>query len=87
MPGIERQLAGDKRRAGAITVVDDLQKVAPLVGREPVWASVTKDQQIGLGKRAERTHEAAVSVGQFEIGKEEHPTGFERVAFAFGVQR
>jgi hypothetical protein len=33
-----------------------------------------KDQQIGLGKRAEQTREAAVSVGQFEIGKEARHT-------------
>src|SRR5471032_173688 len=62
MPGIDRQLAGDQRRAGAITVLDDLHEVAPLVGREPVWAPVIEDQQIGLGKRAEQTREAAVSV-------------------------
>src|SRR5712691_5816109 len=74
VPGIDRQLAGDQRRAGAITVLDDLHEVAPLVGREPVWAPVIKDQQIGLGKRAEQTREAAVSVGQFEIGKEARHT-------------
>jgi hypothetical protein len=67
VPGIDRQLAGDQRRTGAITVLDDLHKVAPLVGREPVWAPVIEDQQIGLGKRAEQTREAAVSVSQFEI--------------------
>ena len=32
VPGIDRQLAGDQRRAGAITVLDDLHEVAPLVG-------------------------------------------------------
>src|SRR5207249_11551367 len=46
VPGIDRQLAGDQRRAGAITVLDDLHEVAPLVGREPVWAPVIKNQQI-----------------------------------------
>ena len=66
VPGIDRQLAGDQRRTGAITVLDDLHEVAPLVGREPVWAPVIEDQQIGLGKRAEQTREAAVSVSQFE---------------------
>jgi hypothetical protein len=32
LPGIDRQLAGDQRRAGAITVLDDLHEVASLVG-------------------------------------------------------
>src|SRR6202043_4132813 len=69
VPGIDRQLAGDQRRAGAITVLDDLHEVAPLVGREPVWAPVIEDQQIGLGKRAEQTREAAVSGARLESAK------------------
>ena len=88
MPGIDRQLAGDQRRAGAITVLDDLHEVAPLVGREPVWAPVIEDQQIGLGKRAEQTREAAVSVGQFEIGKEaRHTCVMHRIAITAGSLR
>ena len=88
VPGIDRQLAGDQRRTGAITVLDDLHEVAPLVGREPVWAPVIKDQQIGLGKRAEQTREAAVSVGQFEIGKEaRHTCVMHRIAITAGSLR
>ena len=88
VPGIDRQLAGDQRRAGAITVLDDLHEVAPLVGREPVWAPVIEDQQIGLGKRAEQTREAAVSVGQFEIGKEaRHTCIMHRIAVTAGSLR
>ena len=88
VPGIDRQLAGDQRRAGAITVLDDLHEVAPLVGREPVWAPVIKDQQIGLGKRAEQTREATVSVGQFEIGKEaRHTCVMHRIAITAGFLR
>src|SRR6476620_11326970 len=88
VPGIERQLAGDQRRAGAITVLDDLHEVAPLVGGEPVWAQVIKDQQIGLGKRAEQTREAAVSVSQFKIGKEAwHASVMHRIAITAGFLR
>ena len=88
VPGIDRQLAGDQRRTGAITVLDDLHEVAPLVGREPVWAPVIEDQQIGLGKRAEQTREAAVSVSQFEIGKEaRHTCVMHRIAITAGSLR
>ena len=88
VPSVDRQLAGDQRRAGAITVLDDFHEVAPLVGREPIWAPVIEDQQIGLGERAEQAREAAVSVRQFEIGKEaRHASVMHRIAITAGFLR
>src|SRR6202158_977656 len=56
--------------------------------REPVWAPVVEDQQIGFGQRAEQTREAPVSVSQFEIGKEaRHTCVMHRIAITAGSLR
>jgi hypothetical protein len=63
-------------------------EVAPLVGGKPVWAPVIEDQHIGLGKGAEQTREAAVSVGQFEVGKQaRHTCVMRRIAITAGSLR
>ena len=70
MPLVERELAGDERRAAAIAVLDDLHQVPPLVRIEPVRAPVVEDQQIGFHQRAEETREATIAVGEFQLGEE-----------------
>ena len=34
MPAIDRNLAGDQRRAAAVAVLDDLEQIVPLIGAE-----------------------------------------------------
>jgi hypothetical protein len=41
-----------------------------LAGRQSVRAPVVQDQKIALGERAEEAREAAVTVGEFEVGEE-----------------
>ena len=85
VPRVDRQLAGDQRRAGAVAVLDDLHEIAPLVGDEAVRAPVVEDQQIGLGQRAEQTREAAVAVGELQIGEQaRHASVMHRVAVPAG---
>ena len=85
---VDGELAGDQRRAAAIAVLDDLHQIAPLVGGEPVRAPVVEDQQIGLDQRAEQPREAAVAVGQFQIGEQPRHAGVVHgVAVAAGLLR
>ena len=70
VPGIDRQLGGDERRAAAIPVVDDLHQVAPLMGRETIGAPVVEDQEIGLDQGAEQHGEATIAVRELEIGEQ-----------------
>jgi hypothetical protein len=70
VPFIDRQLTGDERRGGAVTVLDDFHQVAALAGAEPIRSPVIEDQQIAFGERTEEPWEAAIAVSQFEIGEE-----------------
>jgi hypothetical protein len=47
VPVVDRQLAGDDQRAGAVAVLDDLQQIALLFGEQRFWAPIID----GLGRR------------------------------------
>ena len=70
VPGVDGQLAGDEDRAISVSVLDDLHQVAPLRCSEPVRPPVVEDQQIGADDLAEQAREAAVAMGEFELGEE-----------------
>ena len=85
---VDRELAGDQRRAAAVAILDDLHQIAPLVGGEPIGSPVVEDQQIDLDQRAEQPREAAVAVGEFEIGEQARHAGVVHgVAVAAGFLR
>ena len=88
VPRLDRQLAGNQRRAGAVTVFDNLHQVAPLAGRQSIRTPVIEDEQIGLGERAEQTLEAADTVCEIEIGEQaRRPRVMHGVAVATGFLR
>ena len=85
---VDRELAGDQRRAAAVAVLDDLHQIAPLAGGEPVGPPVVEDQQIDLDQRAEQPREAAVAVGELQIGEQPRHAGVVHgVAVAAGLLR
>ena len=50
VPAIDRHLAGDDERPGAVTILDDLQQVTPLFGEERFRPPVVQDQQVDAGE-------------------------------------
>ena len=61
VPVLDRQLAGHDRRAAAVPIVDDLQEVAPLIGRQRGEAPVVEDQQIDAREGLEQPCMPAVA--------------------------
>jgi hypothetical protein len=50
IPTPDWHLAGDDQRAGVVAILDDLQQVAALFGRQGLWSPVIQDQQIDPGE-------------------------------------
>jgi hypothetical protein len=46
VPVVDRHLAGDDQRAGAVAILDDLQQIALLFGKQRFRTPVIDDQQI-----------------------------------------
>src|ERR1700743_1976901 len=85
-PLVERELAGDQGCAATMAVLDDFHQITPLVGGEPVRTPVVEDQEIGLDQRTEQAREAAVTVGEFELGEQPwHARIVRRVAIPAGL--
>src|SRR6266436_3509297 len=49
MPLLDRELAGDDRRAAPVPIVNNLQEVAPLIRRQIGETPVVEDQQFDTG--------------------------------------
>lgn len=77
VPFVDRQLAGDECRGGAVTVLHDFHQIAALAGAEPIRSPIIEDQQIAFGQRAEEPRKAAIAMSQFEIGEEPWHTGID----------
>ena len=88
VPLVGRQLTGDERRSVAVAVLGDLHQIAPLIGRETIRAPVVEYQEIGLDQNTEQTREAAVAMGELEIGKQTRHAGVvDGVAVTAGFLR
>jgi hypothetical protein len=51
---VDRHLAGDDQRAGAVAIVDDLQQIALLFGEQRFRPPVTQDHQIDPSELLQR---------------------------------
>jgi hypothetical protein len=64
VPVFDRQLASDNDRTAIVSVVDDLQKIAALIGRERRQPPVVEDQQRDAREGTQQTGMTAVSARQ-----------------------
>ena len=88
MPGSRRKLAGDQDGATAIAILGDLHEVAPLAGGEAVRSPIVEYEKIDLDQHAEQPREAAVAMGEVEIGEQARHAGVVNgVAIAAGFLR
>ena len=70
VPASDRELAGDQRRAAAVAVLDDLHQIAPLVAVRRSGPQSSRISRSDLAEAAEQPREAAVAVGELEIGEQ-----------------
>ena len=61
VPVIDRQLAGDECGAAVVPVIDKLQEIAALIGRERREAPIVEDQQLDTRERAQQAHMATIT--------------------------
>ena len=65
MPAIDRDLAGDQQRPPVVTVVDNLEQIAALLGVEWFRPPIVDDQQAGAFERGHQPRQPAfVAPGQ-----------------------
>jgi hypothetical protein len=67
VPGTDRQLAGDDRRAGAVPILDDFQQVVAFVLGQGFEAEVVQDQQVESGQLPQGFAVAAVAAGDAQF--------------------
>ena len=70
IPTPDWHLAGDDQRAGVVAILDDLQQVAALFGRQGLWSPVIQDQQIDPGELPHQSGIPAVAARQCQAGKQ-----------------
>ena len=70
VPGLNRVLIGDEVGAGTLTVIEDLEEEAVLVGFEGRHAPVIDDQQIDAGQSLEQSYETAIGLGLVQGAEE-----------------
>ena len=88
MPGCHGELAGDQDGAAAVAILDDLHEIAPLAGGEAIGSPVVEYEEIDLDQHSEQPREAAVAVGEIEIGEQaRHARVVDGVAVAASLLR
>src|SRR6202142_3608981 len=70
VPAVDGNLAGDDERALVVTILDDLQQIARLVGRERLRTPVIEDEQLDARQGAQELGVKRVAVGDGEIREE-----------------
>src|SRR5260370_16025919 len=86
MPPINRDLTGDQQRAPVVTVVDDLEQVAALIGVERFRSPIVDDQQPDAFERGHQPRQPALAARLGEIGEQARCTLVEyREALAAGL--
>ena len=53
-----------------MAILDDLLEIAPLAGGEAIGTPVVEHEEIDLDQHPEQPREAAVAVGEIEIGEQ-----------------
>ncbi|MNW04264.1 hypothetical protein D3C71_2003300 [compost metagenome] len=69
VPSVQGHLACDDGGPPLVTVLDDLQEIAPLIVVELFRSPVVKDKQIGLGQRFEDPSIPSVASCQSKRGE------------------
>ncbi len=70
VPAVDRNLAGDDQRALVITVFDNFEQIAGLLGRQRLRPPIVQDEQFGAGDRAQKARVTGIAMGDREIGEE-----------------
>src|SRR6266849_3673530 len=70
VPAIDGQLAGDDDRTGFISVLDDLEQIAALIGVERLRSPVIKNEQIETSDSTQHLGIAAIGAAECQ-GREE----------------
>src|SRR5271154_1286103 len=77
VPAVDGNLAGDDERAFVVAILDDLQQIARLIGRERFGAPIIENQQLDARQGAQEPGVARVAVSDGEIGEEPGHAGVE----------
>src|SRR5579863_3817727 len=70
VPAIDGQLAGDDDRTSFISVLDDLEQVAALIGVEGLRSPVIQNEQIETSDSAQHFGVTAIGAAEREGGEE-----------------
>jgi hypothetical protein len=70
VPAVDGQLAGDDDRTSLISVLDDLEQIAALIGVERLRSPVIKNEQIETGDSAQHLGIAAIGGAECKGGEE-----------------
>src|SRR5260370_5395234 len=70
VPAIDGQLAGDDDRTSFISVLDDLEQIAALIGVERLRSPVIKNEQIETGDSAQHLGITSIGASECEGGEE-----------------
>src|ERR1700736_1599272 len=66
VPALDWKLAGNDNRADVVSILDNLQEVAALLGIELLRSPVVENEKIDTGKRAQELGVAAVAASERE---------------------
>ena len=53
-----------------MAILDDFHEIAALAGGEAIGSPIVEDEEIDLDQHAEQAREAAIAVGEIEIGEQ-----------------
>src|ERR1700730_4199612 len=70
VPAVDGQLAGDDDRTSLISVLDDLEQIAALIGVERLWPPVIKNEQIETSDSAQHLGVTAIGAAECKGGEE-----------------
>ena len=88
VPGAYRKLACDQDGAATVAILNDLHQVAALAGGETVGSPIIEYQKIDLDQHSEQPREAAVAMGEIELGEQTRHAGVvDGLAVAAGFLR
>src|SRR5215471_13576938 len=88
MPLRRRQLTRDDRRSGSISVLEDLEEIAPLLVLDRRHGPVVEDEDINAGETTKETDVGAVGASESEFVEETRGSTVDcTVALAAGLMR
>ena len=86
MPAIDRDLAGDQEGSPVVSIVDDFEQIAALLGVERFRPPIVNDQQAGAFERGHQPRQPAFAARLGKIGEQARGAFVEhREALATGL--